>query len=224
MARARTRGAEPGPTLVLMGKPPRMGRVKTRLAREIGPVSAVSFYRASVGRLLRRLDGEGRWRLVLAVNAPSEERYAAWPNSVARMAQGTGNLGDRMGFVIRQLPPGPVIIIGTDSPQVEPSHIAQGFNALGHDDAVFGPADDGGYWLIGLARRRPAPRLFQGVRWSTEHALDDTAASLPRRARVAQLPVLTDVDCRADLACLRSDYGPFRQGPWQAKRGAIAAP
>src|SRR3546814_16124850 len=88
-----------------------------------------------------------------------------------------------MDRVMRVLPPGPAVIIGTDIPDIRPRHAAAAFRALGRHDAVFGPAADGGYWLVGLRRRPTIPRAFDGVRWSTEHALADTRANLrPRRS------------------------------------------
>ena len=79
------------------------------------------------------------------------------------------------------------------------------FDALGDADAVLGPAEDGGYWLIGLKRspRRKPIRLFEGVRWSTEHALADTEAGLAG-LRIARLETLRDVDDARDLAALRA--------------------
>lgn len=197
-----------------MGKPPRGGRVKTRLSHDIGTAQAATFYRHSARRVLSRLGKDPRWTTTLAVNARPTEQYDCWPAFVPRMGQGTGTLGARMNHVLRHLPRGPVVVIGTDSPHLEPHHIAQAFAALGDHDAAFGPADDGGYWLIGLARRRPAPALFDGVRWSTDHALADTIASLPPTFCVAHLGVMTDVDTGADLAGLRAKMGPMRFGPW----------
>ncbi|MBY0423285.1 MAG: DUF2064 domain-containing protein, partial [Parvularculaceae bacterium] len=72
----------------------------------------------------------------------------------------------------------------------------------GRTDAVFGPATDGGFWLVGLARRRPAPGLFQSVRWSSEHALADAVRSLPRGFETAFLETLSDVDQAEDLGAL----------------------
>ena len=107
----------------------------------------------------------------------------------------------RMGRLLRGLPPGPVIIVGTDIPDLGCGHVARALRALGSHDWVFGPAADGGYWLIG-ARRRPHLRLpFAGVRWGGPHALADTRAGLGR-AKLAELEVLRDVDRGADLARL----------------------
>jgi glycosyltransferase A (GT-A) superfamily protein (DUF2064 family) len=104
-----------------------------------------------------------------------------------------------MGRMLGTAPPGPVCIVGADIPGITATHIASAFGALGANDAVFGPAPDGGYWLIGLKRARPIPpRLFANVRWSTEHALMDTIATLPNH-RIAQIATLNDVDTIDDL-------------------------
>ena len=187
------------PRLVVMLKEPHPGRVKTRLGKSIGMVRAAWWFRRQVARLLRRLD-DPRWELILAV-APDAEGLQSriWPAHLPRIPQGTGDLGARMGRILRSLPPGPVCIIGADIPGITPSRIAEAFAALGDHDAVFGPAPDGGYWLVGLKRTAAVPAtLFDDVRWSTEHALRDTERSLSG-ARIAHVATLRDVDTVADL-------------------------
>lgn len=187
------------PTLVVMVKEPRPGRVKTRLGRDIGMTAAAWWFRHQVRALLRRVR-DPRWYVVLAV-APDRQGMLSrvWPADLPRVPQGAGDLGDRMARVFRTMPPGPVAIIGADIPGVTAARIAEAFRALGDHDAVFGPAPDGGYWLIGLKRSAAVPAMiFQDVRWSTEHALADTAASLPGQ-RIAHVATLRDVDTIADL-------------------------
>ena len=99
-----------------------------------------------------------------------------------------------MARVMGGLPPGPAIIVGSDIPDLKAAHVADGFARLGRADTVFGPAPDGGYWLVG-ARRRPAqPDMFRDVRWSSRHALSDTIANLAGRYTHDLLPILADVD------------------------------
>lgn len=186
--------------LVVMLKEPRPGRVKTRLGRDIGMVGAAWWFRRQTRRLLRRIE-DPRWTLTLAVSPDFEGLQSRiWPAHLPRMPQGTGDLGARMGRVFRSMPPGPVCVIGADIPGITPARIAEAFTALGRQDAVFGPAPDGGYWLVGLKRSAAVPAtLFQGVRWSTAHALADTEASLGG-ARIAHVATLRDVDTVADLA------------------------
>jgi len=178
---------------VIFAKAPRLGQVKSRLAAGIGAVAALRFHRETTERLLRRVGTDRRWRVWLALTP--RRALAHWPSSARWLDQGQGDLGRRMGRVFRVLPPGPAVIVGSDIPELSARHVAAAFRALGGHDAVLGPAVDGGYWLIGLRRRPRIPAgLFEGVRWSSVHALADTRASLPRNAAVALLETLEDVD------------------------------
>lgn len=191
--------------LVVMAKAPRLGQVKRRLAADIGAVAALGFYRRALERLLRRLSRDGRWRCWLYVTPDRSVREArVWPAHLSRQPQGRGDLGARMRRPLRELPPGPVVIVGSDIPALDRRHIVQAFAALGAHDVVFGPATDGGYWLVGVRRRPHVPRLFDGVRWSSEHALADTLAGLDSRHRVARLETLEDVDDGASYARWRA--------------------
>jgi hypothetical protein len=89
-----------------------------------------------------------------------------------------------------------VAIIGCDIPDAGREDARAAFRALGSAEAAFGPAADGGYWLVAMAPRRPA-RPFASVRWSSEHALADTLANF-RGRRIARLRTLHDVDTAAD--------------------------
>lgn len=191
--------------LVVFMRAPRLGRVKRRLARDVGDLAAWRFHRITAERLLRRLACPSRWRGWLAVTpdraVPALTR--AHGDTWRLLPQGPGDLGARMGRALAGLPPGPVVIVGSDIPDLAPGHVAAAFRALGDHDWVIGPAEDGGYWLIG-ARRRPRLLLpFTGVRWGGPQARADTLANL-KGARVATLETLGDVDRGADLARLRA--------------------
>ena len=131
-------------------------------------------------------------------DAAAKAVAAPWSFGGQVLAQGRGDLGRRMGRLFRDLPPGPVVIVGSDIPDIQSHHIWQAFCRLGAHDWVFGPARDGGYWLIG-ARRVPRLTLpFAGVRWSSATTLDDTLANLKGR-RIAFLQALDDIDHGSDL-------------------------
>ena len=181
------------PILFVMVKAPLAGSAKTRLAAVIGAAEALRFYRSSTAALLRRVGSDPRWRTVLAV---SPDRYVGsrfWPANLPRIAQGQGDLGERMQRLLEQ-PRGPVMLIGSDIPGIRAGHIAEAFGVLSRSGFVFGPSEDGGFWLAGA--RRATPRLFRQVRWSTPHALADTLANLQRPAGLAA--TLADVDTEAD--------------------------
>lgn len=197
----------PTPQLIVMAKRPGLGLVKTRLAKGIGAVAATRFYRRTSLDLLRRVAGDPRWQTLIAL-APDRAVHdkGVWPDGLLRVAQGSGDLGQRMGRLMRDLPPGPVVIVGSDIPGIAPAHIAEAFRKLGQADAVFGPADDGGYWLVGLRRRPRIVEIFERVRWSSETTLADTLANVRRAGlRVAMLETLVDVDTAEDLARWRAE-------------------
>jgi len=177
-------------TVIVFARTPRRGAVKRRLAAAIGDAAALRFHRLTLETLVRRLARDARWRTVLAVTRGPYR----WPRVVPRIRQDAGDLGARMARAIAAMPPGPVLLVGSDIPDIQPAHIARAFRALAAGDAVFGPARDGGYWLVGVRKRPLLRRLFRGVRWSTAHALADTVANLPSGRRHALVDVLSDVD------------------------------
>jgi rSAM/selenodomain-associated transferase 1 len=181
--------------LAVFAKPPRLGRVKRRLSKGIGAVEAMQFYRTTLERLLRRLCRDRRWRLSLWIDGDAG-RSARWPR-LAVFAQGRGDLGRRIERAFRALPKGPLIVIGSDIPDVAPGHIAEAFAKLGQADAVFGPALDGGFWLIGLSPRARGAHRFRAVRWSSRFALADVLAPLKAK-RIALLDPLRDIDTALD--------------------------
>ena len=181
-----------------MIKAPVAGRVKTRLGRDIGMVPAAWWYRHQCRSLLRRLT-DPRWRILLAVSPDRARHSRFWPD-LPRMPQGQGDLGRRMARAMGHVPRAPVCLIGSDIPDVTRAHISRAFALLGGHDAVFGPAHDGGYWLVGLRRGGLAREaMFEGVRWSSPHALSDSRAAL-KGWRIAETDTLRDVDTAGDLA------------------------
>lgn len=184
--------------LVIFARAPRLGMVKRRLAHEIGSVEALRFYRASLDGLLRRVGRDRRWSTWLAVTPDQSARAGQWPIAarlgIKVIPQGPGDLGRRMGRVFADIPPGACAIIGSDVPAIESRHIGEAFAGLNGHDVVFGPARDGGYWLVAARGAYRRAGLFETVRWSSEHALADTAANLPAGARVGHAALLEDVD------------------------------
>ena len=174
-------------TVVVMLREARLGAVKTRLGAAIGPARATAFYRRVKAEQLRRLGADKRWRVVLAVT-PDGAR-GPWPRGLARIAQGRGDIGARMDRALARVPL-PAVLVGSDIPGLRPRHVARAFRRLRGARAVFGPAEDGGFWLVGIRRRT---RLFAGpVRWSHAETLADALAQLPFPAALADR--LADVD------------------------------
>ncbi len=192
-----------------------MGRVKTRLSNGIGAVRATYFFRHCARAVMVRLARDSRWRVVLAVSPDTAIATRVWPHYLARMAQGRGDLGQRMHHLIQTAPGGAVMIIGTDIPQIRPAHLWQALGELGASDAVLGAAGDGGYWLVGQSRVPRVMSMFCNVRWSSSHALADTIANLAG-GRVGAAPQLCDVDTVDDYQAVRGWSGrvvlPFSVG------------
>ncbi len=120
-----------------------------------------------------------------------------------RIGQGRGGLGQRMQRIFDACGQGPLIIVGTDIPFVSRGMIAEAFHRLRGADAVFGRAEDGGYWLVGLRRRPKRLTPFEDVRWSSPHALADTLKNLAGH-RIAFAATLFDIDTEADYRRYRS--------------------
>lgn len=177
-------------TVIIFARTPRRGAVKRRLAAAVGAAAALRFHRLTLEALARRLARDRRWRTVLAVTSGPYR----WPRFVPRVRQTGGDLGVRMARAISAMPRGPVLLVGSDIPGIRPAHIARAFRALAWRDVVFGPACDGGYWLVGVRGRQHLNHLFDGVRWSTAHALADTLANLAPVRTHALADTLSDVD------------------------------
>ena len=181
--------------LVLFVRAPELGHGKRRLAREIGDVATVRFERLMLALLLRRLAVDRRWRLRIAVTPDRARCHARhWWCGVDVTGQGGGDLGVRMRRALAACPPGPAVLVGGDIPALAARHVAAAFHQLGGCDPVFGPAEDGGFWLVGARRSPRLPPLFDKVRWSSPHTLADTLAELPRRVKVGFVDRLEDVD------------------------------
>ena len=192
-------------TLLIFVKAPRLGQVKRRLARDIGSAEAWSFYRRTTRRLILRLARDSRWCCQLVVTPDSfDGRERFWPLPCPVMKQGEGNLGRRMWRAFERAPHGPAVLVGSDIPDLMSCHIAKAFAALGRADAVFGPAEDGGYWLVGLSPRMLRTSPFTNVAWSSSSTLADTVANLPKNHSIAMLDMLNDVDVGADHALWRT--------------------
>ena len=134
-------------------------------------------------------------RLRTSASALSGVRIAAGKRQ--RICQGRGGLGQRMQRIFDCCGRGPLIIVGTDIPFITREIIAEAFCQLRRADAVFGCAEDGGYWLVGLRRRPKRLAPFENVRWSSPHALADTLKNLCSH-RIAFAATLFDIDTEAD--------------------------
>ncbi len=196
------RGPAPRGTLLVFARAPEAGRVKTRLAAAIGDSRAHEVYR-QLGRRVVDQVRDGPWSTVICHDPPGAERaLRAWlgDDRLKFQPQDPGHLGERMAAALKDaLSTGaPACLVGTDAPGVDASLVSEAFDALEQADVVFGPALDGGYYLVAL--RSPAPELFRDIPWSTGQVLSrsvDRARTMGLRVHLL-LP-LRDVDTLADL-------------------------
>lgn len=181
--------------VILFGRAPRLGQVKQRLSKDIGQPAAWAFYRRNFRNIARRLAYDQRWKLWLAIT-PDNFKYKEpfFPNNIPILCQGQGELGIRMYRCLSKFCPHPTLLVGTDIPSIKPEIVWQAFKYLNGNDAVFGPAFDGGYWLVGLRPRLLMSNPFNEITWSRSDTLEKTISSLPLNTRIKVVKRLHDVD------------------------------
>ncbi len=184
------------PTLIVFARAPAIGVGKSRLARDVGRVEAWRLYRGWLAGVLKTLR-DPRWRLAVRL-APDQARLSG----VGAEPQGGGDLGQRLVRAIRSHRLGPVAVVGTDAPQVTRADVARAFRGARGGRAAFGPAADGGFWILALGPREARRIALNGVRWSTAQAMEDAIVRIGRP--VVRLRTLIDVDDGASLRALRA--------------------
>jgi rSAM/selenodomain-associated transferase 1 len=177
--------------LIVIAKAPLPGRSKTRLSPPCSPEQAAALAEAALADTLTAVAATPCKSRTIALEGPP----GPWlPASFEVVEQPSGDLGARLESAFAH-DDGPALLIGMDTPQVRPALLEAAVRELLRPgtDAVLGPAEDGGYWAIGL--RRPVAGAFEGVRMSTAHALGDQRLRLRTLGlRVTELPTLRDVD------------------------------
>ena len=183
--------------LLIFAKYPEPGRVKTRLARQIGFEKAARLYQTMVETVVQKTaPRNGDYRRFLYFDPPERKGdFQQWFPFLQMQPQREGDLGDRMTSAIRESLESAaerVIVIGSDCMEIDGVLIEGAFFRLDQADVVVGPATDGGYYLIGMKKLYD---LFTDIPWSTDRVFDETI----RRAnefnlRVAVLPTLSDID------------------------------
>ena len=182
------------PTLIVMAKPPVLGKAKSRLAADVGPEVALEVYQRMLAHTLGQArDYMGATRVFHAFEATA---YKGFDDFAPVLQQGEG-LGERMAHAFTETGC-PALMIGTDCPGVTSALLHQAAQALETADAVVGPANDGGYYLIGL--RQWQPGMLEGIPWSTAGVMQATLNQATQLGlNVMQLHELVDIDTFADL-------------------------
>ncbi|UPL50640.1 TIGR04282 family arsenosugar biosynthesis glycosyltransferase [Hymenobacter sublimis] len=201
--------------LIVFARLPEMGRVKTRLAADIGAELALSIYRQLLAHTRAVVAPLPVHKTVwLAEAGPAADLTDEWPG-YEQLAQPPGDLGEKMQAAFahdfdRQA--AAVVIIGTDCPGLTTAHLTNAFEALRTHDVVLGPATDGGYYLLGMKQLWPS--LFTGKSWSTDTVCSATVADAQQLGlRLQLLSELSDIDTGADLRAWETSTGKtFGQG------------
>lgn len=177
-----------------MAKPPVLGKAKSRLAADVGPEVALEVYQRLLAHTMDQARNYGgAARVFYAFDAADYKGFEAF---APVLQQGEG-LGERMAHAFSETGC-PALMIGTDCPGVTAALLHQAAHALETADVVVGPANDGGYYLIGL--RQWQPGMLEGIPWSTAGVMQATLDQASRLGlTVARLPELVDIDTFADL-------------------------
>lgn len=196
------------PRVIVFLRAPELGRVKTRLAATVGPNQALVIYCELLDITLTTLRAHPKVEVRVTPDAAATGGEPLLQPSWCRKPQGDGNLGERLERAVQAAfatEPTPVVLIGCDCPELTHDDLIEAGRLLATRDVVFGPATDGGYWLIGL--KRPEPELFRGISWGTSRVLDQSLDIAQRLGlNWGLLRELDDIDTEADWQA------------WQARR------
>ena len=200
--------------IAVFAKAPVAGAVKTRLAGVLGAEGAARLH-AELERHALAAAIDSRLGAVDLWCAPDDRhpffQACARELGVALKTQRGADLGERMAAAFEEGHRGgdPLILIGADCPMLDASTLREAAAALGTHDAVFVPAEDGGYVLVGLAR--PVPGIFDGIEWGSDRVMAQTRARLEKSgASFAALATLWDIDRPEDLARLEASRLAWR--------------
>lgn len=186
----------PLPRLVLFTRYPEPGKAKTRLIPILGPEGAATLHRRLTERTVAAMRATGL-PMEIRTTGAATAAFLDWLGGDLNAAdQGEGDLGVRLA---RAATRAPVILLGADTPTLTAAHLDALAAALASNPAALGPAEDGGYWALGLAASMPF--LFEDMPWSTDRVCAITLARLTERGhRAAILDTLSDLDRPEDLA------------------------
>jgi len=178
--------------LVVMAKTPELGKVKTRLAKTLGDEYTLGVYEFLLNTTLNAVENSGLTARVYWTSRPND-------HSGKIFLQIEGDLGEKMKAVFEDsfATFSPVIMIGTDCPDITSEILQQAEVALKEADCVFGPASDGGYYLIGMKHFYPS--LFKNISWSTDRVLKQSIEICEKEGlKYRLLETLTDIDEEKD--------------------------
>lgn len=190
--------------LIIMAKRPELGKCKTRLAAGIGAENALLVYKKLLSHTLEIAEKTS----IPTYLYLSGEGHLEASNSFLSNEQINGDLGKRMCQAFEEvlLDFDAAVMIGTDCPEISSELLLEAFEELNQNDVVFGPSEDGGYYLIGMKALHQ--ELFQAIEWSTPEVLEKSILHAEKKQlKIGQIRQLNDVDTKSDL--MRSSWGEW---------------
>ena len=193
-------------TLIIFSRYPEPGKTKTRMIPNLGAEGAAELQRAMTEYTLNTakqlLCRHSKFTIEVHFAGGNQQQMVEWLGKEIRyIAQVSGDLGDRMRTAFERafnLDNQRVVVIGIDCPDLDKIILNKAFNSLQKQDLVLGPAEDGGYYLIGL--NHPLPELFQNIDWGSDRVLNQTKAIADKlNLSTHYLPILADIDRPEDL-------------------------
>lgn len=202
--------------LGLAVKYPEPGRVKTRLARDIGDGPACRIYRAMAERIIADTcpDPGGYGRMIFYAPMTAERKVRDWLPGEITVPQRGADIGEIMDNAFHDMferGAGKAVVIGVDIPGLDKKIVNLAFRELDGADVVIGPSTDGGYYLMGL--KSPLPCIFRDISWGTAKVFRETLRATGRLGlTVRTVTAMTDVDTLGDLMKVKELYPAFFTG------------
>jgi len=181
--------------LIIFARRPEISVGKTRLKKRIGKILGANFYYNNLIQTIKSLNSDKRINITICATPDSSIKN--WPKNVfstiPRIAQGPGDIGIKMWKVLSDSS-SKKIIIGSDIPNITSKIIMTAWKKLYSSPIVFGPSEDGGFWLIGLSQNHKIKKLFYNVDWSQNDTLNQVEKNINSSINIAYVDKLMDID------------------------------
>ena len=181
--------------IYIFARRPEISIGKSRLKNKIGKILGSNFYHNNLSNLLRKLNSDKRINITLCVNPDSSTKN--WPRHISpkikRIPQGKGDIGIKMSKILN-MNKEKKILIGSDIPKISTKVIMETWKKLNHCNVILGPAYDGGFWLIGFAKRTNIQNLFKNIDWDKNNTLKQVKNNIPKHKKLLFTQILHDID------------------------------
>lgn len=181
--------------LIIFARRPEISVGKSRLKNKIGKALGSSFYYNNLLKTIVKINSDKRIELKLCVTP--DTALQDWPKSVfpkiKRLPQGPGDIGEKMWRIFSKNPK-KTIIIGSDIPDISSKIIFNAWKKLYSSNIVFGPAEDGGFWLIGISQSKKVKGLFNNINWSKKNTLEQVKNNIHSSKNISYVDTLKDID------------------------------